>query len=177
MEINNKEFVGVPVKGEKIIKNHHIIGLLRSDIKYFRQAPIIECFLPFKAGDITKFYFYSGDYQYRIRYDEDWVRWNQSKEDPLPPIFGTDFSQLSWYFELNRLPGIMHQYIPPIGRKDRKELSIKYNFDEKDEFNMVMFGGTGPYSKLRVEGYCDVFDLDRCRFSRKENTYGLENTK
>lgn len=46
------------------------------------QAPIATDF-HIKAGDITKFYFKNGEFQYRIRYDEDWVRWNVENEFSL----------------------------------------------------------------------------------------------
>lgn len=170
MKTDNKEFKGVFTLGESIERDNGIIGLMRSDIKRMDQAPIATKF-HIKAGDITKFYFKNGDFQYRIRYDEDWIRWNVENKFLLKPMRYTDYSKLSWYFRLNEVPCDMMQFVPPKGRKDRIELSRKYNFDPDDEFNYIKFGGVGPYSDLRVFGYSSTISIAECRFEVGENRY------
>lgn len=76
----------------------------------------------------------------------------------------TDYSKLSWYFKLNEVPCDMMQFVSPKGRKDRIELSKKYNFDPNDEFNYIKLGGVGPYSDLRVFGYSSTISIAGCRF-------------
>lgn len=82
------------ILGEPVERDNGIIGLMRSGIKRTDKAPIATDF-HIKAGDITKFYFKNGEFQYRIRYDEDWVRWNVENEFSLKPMRYTDYSKLS----------------------------------------------------------------------------------
>lgn len=128
-------------------------GLLRKDIDEFRTFPIIEKFTRIFVGDITKFYFRNGDFQYRIRYDEDYNWFNQNRESGniTKPLNGTDWSKRNWYFGLNEVPPTMNQYIPPYGRKDRMDYAKKYPINPKDELNYIVhYGGVSPNSELTV---------------------------
>ena len=170
----DKEFLGIDRRGPKIITNHKIQGLLRNDIFIIRKVPLVERF-DIQVGDITKFYFHNGDFQYRVRYDEDWVRSNEerdNKKEYVEPLYDTDFSKLSWYFELNEVPCLIPQYIPPKGREDRIELARKYNLDIDDEYDFMMFGGMGPYSIIQACGFRPVVEISDMPRIPRVNTYG-----
>lgn len=151
--------------------DQNIKGLLRDDLDIFRVADIGEKFTKIFAGDLTKFYFKNGDFQYRIRYDEDYVWFNKNRrsQEIVDPLCATSWDTRCWYLPLNTVPMTMNQYIPPYGRKDRMDLANKYPIDPKDEFDyIVYYGGTGIHNRLRIYPYHDTSSIANYRFLLKE---------